>query len=100
MCTENKKAPAGVEPTISCLLDRRFNQLSHGAAGVHNSINNKSKEKQKNWTNLSEGILSQDLLICSKDICSTTFDLLYLQKFNSSKLETVNIKHKCELHSW
>ena len=31
MCTENKKAPAGVEPTISCLLDRRFNQLSHGA---------------------------------------------------------------------
>ena len=27
-----KKAPPGFEPGISCLLDRRFNQLSHGAA--------------------------------------------------------------------
>ena len=26
-----KKAPARFELTISCLLDRRFNQLSHGA---------------------------------------------------------------------
>ena len=26
-----KKAPGGFEPPISCLLDRRFNQLSHGA---------------------------------------------------------------------
>ena len=26
-----KKAPEGFEPSISCLLDRRFNQLSHGA---------------------------------------------------------------------
>ena len=26
-----KKAPPGFEPGISCLLDRRFNQLSHGA---------------------------------------------------------------------
>ncbi len=25
------KAPLGFEPRISCLLDRRFNQLSHGA---------------------------------------------------------------------
>ena len=25
------KAPEGFEPSISCLLDRRFNQLSHGA---------------------------------------------------------------------
>ena len=25
------KAPGGFEPPISCLLDRRFNQLSHGA---------------------------------------------------------------------
>ena len=30
------KAPEGFEPSISCLLDRRFNQLSHGA-GVVNS---------------------------------------------------------------
>lgn len=29
--TEEQKAPAGFEPTISCLLDRHFNQLSHGA---------------------------------------------------------------------
>ena len=28
---EKKKAPRGFEPLISCLLDRRFNQLSHGA---------------------------------------------------------------------
>ena len=28
-----KKAPPGFEPGISCLLDRRFNQLSHGAGG-------------------------------------------------------------------
>ena len=27
-----QKAPLGFEPRISCLLDRRFNQLSHGAA--------------------------------------------------------------------
>ena len=26
-----RKAPLGFEPRISCLLDRRFNQLSHGA---------------------------------------------------------------------
>ena len=26
-----KEAPARFELTISCLLDRRFNQLSHGA---------------------------------------------------------------------
>ena len=34
MYTLNKnvdKAPARFELTISCLLDRRFNQLSHGA---------------------------------------------------------------------
>ena len=29
---EKKEAPEGFEPSISCLLDRRFNQLSHGAA--------------------------------------------------------------------
>ena len=28
---KSKKAPVGFELTISCLLDRRFNQLSHGA---------------------------------------------------------------------
>ncbi|EEB19969.1 hypothetical protein Phum_PHUM598150 [Pediculus humanus corporis] len=27
----NLQAPGGFEPPISCLLDRRFNQLSHGA---------------------------------------------------------------------
>lgn len=27
-----KKAPGGVEPSTSCLLDRRSNQLSYGAA--------------------------------------------------------------------
>ena len=39
MCRKQKlcksikmKAPEGFEPSISCLLDRRFNQLSHGAA--------------------------------------------------------------------
>ena len=32
--TKRIKAPAGFEPTISCLLDRRFNQLSHGAGVV------------------------------------------------------------------
>lgn len=26
-----KKAPLGFEPRISCLLDRHFDQLSHGA---------------------------------------------------------------------
>ena len=29
-----KKAPARFELAISCLLDRRFNQLSHGAGVV------------------------------------------------------------------
>ena len=29
--TSFQKAPLGFEPRISCLLDRRFNQLSHGA---------------------------------------------------------------------
>ena len=28
---KKQKAPLGFEPRISCLLDRRFNQLSHGA---------------------------------------------------------------------
>ena len=28
---QTKKAPARFELAISCLLDRRFNQLSHGA---------------------------------------------------------------------
>ena len=28
---KEQKAPLGFEPRISCLLDRRFNQLSHGA---------------------------------------------------------------------
>ena len=28
------EAPLGFEPRISCLLDRRFNQLSHGATRV------------------------------------------------------------------
>ena len=31
ICGENKKALTGFEPVISCLLDRRFNQLSHRA---------------------------------------------------------------------
>ncbi len=31
-CSQQNKAPEGFEPSISCLLDRRFNQLSHGAA--------------------------------------------------------------------
>ena len=30
----SRKAPARFELTISCLLDRRFNQLSHGAWNV------------------------------------------------------------------
>ena len=30
--TCGSQAPLGFEPRISCLLDRRFNQLSHGAA--------------------------------------------------------------------
>ena len=29
--SKQKKAPARFELAISCLLDRRFNQLSHGA---------------------------------------------------------------------
>ena len=29
--TQLPQAPLGFEPRISCLLDRRFNQLSHGA---------------------------------------------------------------------
>ncbi len=29
-----QKAPLGFEPRISCLLDRRFNQLSHGATSA------------------------------------------------------------------
>ncbi|XP_076677391.1 uncharacterized protein LOC143373754 isoform X2 [Andrena cerasifolii] len=29
--TQTQQAPGGFEPPISCLLDRRFNQLSHGA---------------------------------------------------------------------
>ena len=31
---KKKKALAGFEPAISCLLDRRFNQLSHRANRV------------------------------------------------------------------
>ena len=30
-CHTDKKALLGFEPRISCLLDRRFNQLSHKA---------------------------------------------------------------------
>ena len=30
----SKKAPARFELAISCLLDRRFNQLSHGAGVI------------------------------------------------------------------
>ena len=30
-CSQPPQAPLGFEPRISCLLDRRFNQLSHGA---------------------------------------------------------------------
>src|SRR6218665_1130838 len=33
-----KKAPVGFEPTISCLLGRRFNQLSHGATSLIRSL--------------------------------------------------------------
>ena len=36
----NKKAPARFELAISCLLDRRFNQLSHGAGVVGKPKNN------------------------------------------------------------
>merc|ERR1711954_441384 len=36
----NKKAPARFELAISCLLDRRFNQLSHGASVVGKPKNN------------------------------------------------------------
>ena len=32
LCKNIEKAPARFELTISCLLDRRFNQLSHGAS--------------------------------------------------------------------
>ena len=28
--TQKNKPPPGFEPAIACLLDRRFNQLSHG----------------------------------------------------------------------
>lgn len=34
---KKKKALAGFEPAISCLLDRRFNQLSHRATSARNS---------------------------------------------------------------
>lgn len=34
----HKKAPLGFEPRISCLLDRRFNQLSHGAKTTETSF--------------------------------------------------------------
>ena len=35
----SKKAPLGFEPRISCLLDRRFNQLSHGAVQRNLGLN-------------------------------------------------------------
>ena len=41
MNMNQNKAPEGFEPSISCLLDRRFNQLSHGANLIntcHNAI--------------------------------------------------------------
>ena len=31
---KNMKPPPGFEPGISCLLDRRFNQLSHGGCCI------------------------------------------------------------------
>ena len=31
---KSNEALAGFEPAISCLLDRRFNQLSHKAVGL------------------------------------------------------------------
>ena len=37
-CSQQNKAPEGFEPSISCLLDRRFNQLSHGAARERRSL--------------------------------------------------------------
>ena len=40
ICTpiRNKKAPGGVEPSTSCLLDRRSNQLSYGASCMHGKL--------------------------------------------------------------
>ena len=50
----HKKAPAGFEPTISCLLDRRFNQLSHGAIL---QTSGKVREKKIRTQQLKTGLL-------------------------------------------
>ena len=47
-----RKAPLGFEPRISCLLDRRFNQLSHGAKDTQ-------KFSEGVYTNLPPGSWSQ-----------------------------------------
>ena len=44
-----RKAPLGFEPRISCLLDRRFNQLSHGA----NTLASFQINREKEWSWLS-----------------------------------------------
>ena len=44
---KKKKALTGVEPVISCLLDRRFNQLSHRAKLMQGSIRMVYKIKTK-----------------------------------------------------
>ena len=41
---ETLKAAARFELTISCLLDRRFNQLSHGAGVVDKHLQNAYNE--------------------------------------------------------
>ena len=35
---KTNEALAGFEPAISCLLDRRFNQLSHKAVGLERAV--------------------------------------------------------------
>ncbi len=40
-----KKALLGFEPRISCLLDRRFNQLSHGACCTAETITRNKQTK-------------------------------------------------------
>ena len=53
MLRDKNKALTGFEPVISCLLDRRFNQLSHGAE-VSESFLQTHPMKPETWKNFAQ----------------------------------------------
>ncbi|XP_011050187.1 PREDICTED: uncharacterized protein LOC105143509 isoform X2 [Acromyrmex echinatior] len=61
---ETMRAPEGFEPSISCLLDRRFNQLSHGAVGETPKQQSKHKDEARDWNDMERSKAQQGATIC------------------------------------